>query len=151
MLDRHRAVSGLAHVVDREGGDRTGGHGLHLDAGAVDGLDLGLDLDEVVADGEVDPDGADEHRVAHGDQLGGALRGLDPGDPGRRQHVALGDRVVGHLGRRLGQHRDPAASEGPAVRGLSRRDIDHSGAAQRVEIGQHAVGHGAAVYDLRQA
>ena len=40
-----RPVDRLAHVVDRERGDRAGGERLHLDAGAVDGLDLGLDLD----------------------------------------------------------------------------------------------------------
>jgi hypothetical protein len=28
------------------------------------------------------------------------------------------------------------------MRGLAGCDIDHAGAAQRVEIGQHAVGHG---------
>ena len=34
------------------------------------------------------------------------------------------------------------------MRRLSRRDIDHAGSAQRVEIGQHAVGHEKEVYDL---
>ena len=45
-----RAVGRLAHVVDGQRGDRAGGERLHLDAGAVDGLDLGLDLDVVVLD-----------------------------------------------------------------------------------------------------
>jgi hypothetical protein len=34
------------------------------------------------------------------------------------------------------------------MRGLPRRDIDHAGATERIEIGQHAVGHEEAVYDL---
>ena len=33
--------------------------------------------------------------------------------------------------------------------GLAGCDVDHAGTAQRVEIGQHAVGHEGGVYDLR--
>src|SRR4051794_40701100 len=42
VADHHRAVGRLAHVVDGERRDRARGHGFHLDAGAVDGVDLGL-------------------------------------------------------------------------------------------------------------
>ena len=90
----------------------------------------------------------DQHGMAHGDQLGRPLGRLDTGDPGRRQHVALGDGVIGHLGGRLGQHRNPASGQGPAMCWFPRGDVDHAGSAQRVEIGQHAVGHEEAVYDL---
>src|SRR4051794_37104585 len=48
VADRHRTVARLAHVVHGEGGHRAGRHGLHLDAGAVDRLDLGLDLDVLI-------------------------------------------------------------------------------------------------------
>ena len=45
----------LAHVVDGEGGDGARRHGLHLDSGPVDRLDLGLDLDVVVSDEKLTP------------------------------------------------------------------------------------------------
>src|SRR6202453_3711200 len=93
VLDGHGPVRRLAHVVDRERGDGAGRHRLHFDPGAVHGLDLGLDLDVVVTDGEVHADGSDQDGVAQGDQLRRAPRGLDPGDPGRRQHIPLGDGV----------------------------------------------------------
>src|SRR5690606_29858714 len=38
LADRHAPVDRLAHVVDGQAGDRAGRHGLHLDAGAVDGV-----------------------------------------------------------------------------------------------------------------
>ena len=64
LADRHRPVDRLAHVVDGERRDRACGHRLHLDPGPVDGVDLGLDLDVVVLDPEVDIHRADEQRVA---------------------------------------------------------------------------------------
>ena len=36
----------------------------------------------------------------------------------------------------------PAPGDGPAVRGLLGRDVDHAGPAQRVEVGEADVGHG---------
>src|SRR4051812_9794799 len=54
VADGHPAIDRLAHVVDRECGDRTCGHRLHLHAGAVDGVDLRLDLDVALFDLEVD-------------------------------------------------------------------------------------------------
>ena len=45
VLDRGGLVEALHHVDDREGGDRDGGEGLHLDAGAVGGAHGRLDLD----------------------------------------------------------------------------------------------------------
>ena len=58
---------------------------LHLDAGAIDGVDVGLDRDEVVADLEVDVDRADEQRVAQRDHVARALGGLDRRRPGPRR------------------------------------------------------------------
>jgi len=54
--NRHPAIRGLAHVVDGERGDRRGGERLHLDAGAVHRVDLGLDLDVGLLEAEVDED-----------------------------------------------------------------------------------------------
>src|SRR5437773_10137614 len=63
LADHHPAVGRLAHVVDGEGGDAAGVQRLHLDAGAVDRVDLDLHADVVVADLEVDVDRADEEGV----------------------------------------------------------------------------------------
>src|SRR5262245_32148110 len=71
--DDHLAVRGLAHVVDRQRGHGAGVQGLHLDAGAVDRVDLCLDRDVVVTDLEVDVDRADQERMAQGDHVGRAL------------------------------------------------------------------------------
>ena len=62
---------------------------FHLDTGAVDGVDVGLDLDVGVLEAEVHEHRADEQRVAQRQQVRRLLRGLDPGDPGDGEHVAL--------------------------------------------------------------
>src|SRR5919108_1439923 len=62
-LDGHPALEALDHVVDGQGGDRGGGHRLHLDAGAGGdargggqrdgagvGVELRIDVDVVEAD-----------------------------------------------------------------------------------------------------
>ena len=71
-------------------GDRDGGEGLHLDAGAVGGAHGGDDLDGVVGDDEVDGHAGDRQRVAQRDQRGRLLGAHDPGDPGHGEGVALG-------------------------------------------------------------
>src|SRR5262245_44698095 len=43
--DAHAAIDGLAHVVDRQGGDGDRGQRLHLDAGPVEGAHGGADGD----------------------------------------------------------------------------------------------------------
>ena len=45
ILDPHRAIGGLAHVVDRQQPDSSRGEGLHLDAGTGDRFRDDLDLD----------------------------------------------------------------------------------------------------------
>jgi hypothetical protein len=110
--------------------------------GAVDGVDVRLDLDERVVDVEVDQHRAHEQRVAQRDQVGGALGGLDAGHPGHVEHVALAHRAPGHQGGGLGLHVHPTPGHGPAVRRVLGGDVDHAGPAQRVEVGE-ALRHGA--------
>ena len=80
--------------------------------------------------------------MAERDQVRGALGRLDPGDPGRPEHVALGHGVAGHLGRRLRQHEHLAPGDGPPMGGLLGGDVDHAGSTQRVEVRQTTIGHG---------
>ena len=77
-----------------------------------------------------------------GIRSGGALGGLDAGHPGHGEHIALGDRAPGDERRGLGLHVHPGPGDGPAVARLLGRDVDHAGPAQRIEVGEAAVGHG---------
>ena len=135
------AVCGLAHVVDREGGDSARMQRFHLDAGAVDGVDVGLHGDEVVTDLEVHRHRSDEHGMAQRDRVGGSLGGLDGGDPGDREHVALVHLAVGDRRCRLRLHRHLAAGDGPPMGRLLGSDVDHPRPAERIEMGE--VGHDA--------
>src|SRR2546421_12327178 len=75
-LDGHNTVDGLAHVVDGEGGDADGGEGLHLDAGAAEDADSGLDGQEVVGGkGEVDLGAGGGGGGAEGGEVAGAFGG----------------------------------------------------------------------------
>jgi SAM-dependent methyltransferase len=78
--------------------------------------------------------------MAQRQQVRRLLGGLDPGDPGHRQDIALRDRAGGDPGRGFGLHVDPAAGHSPPVTGLLGRDIDHPGPSERVkvrEFGRH--------------
>src|SRR5579859_1786102 len=66
ITDRHRTVDRLAHVVDGERRDTRCGHRLHLDARAIDGVDIGLYLDICVLEPEIDEDRGDQQRVTQG-------------------------------------------------------------------------------------
>src|SRR5215207_8276792 len=142
VADDHAAVDRLAHVVDGEARDRAGGHRLHLDAGAVDGLDLRLDLDVVVFDAEVDEHRAYQQWVAQGDQIGRALGGLDARHARDGEHVALGDRTARYEGRGIRAHVYAPARDGASVGGILRRDVDHASPAEWIEVREPAVGHG---------
>ena len=62
---------------------------LHLDAGAIDGVDVGLHLDVRVLETEVHQHRSDQERVAQREQVRGLLGRLDPRDPGDGEDVAL--------------------------------------------------------------
>src|ERR687897_402118 len=141
VADDHAAVDRLAHVVDGEARDRAGGHRLHLDTGAVDGLDLRLDLDVVVFDAEVDEHRADQQRVAQGDQIGRALGRLDARHTRDGEHVAFGDRTACHEGRGLRAHLHAPAHDGASVGRILRRDVDHASPAEWIEVREPAVRH----------
>ena len=83
---------------------------------------------------EVHEHRADQEGVAQRQQARGLLGRLDPCDPGHREHVALGDRARGDLGRRLRSMVDPTPGDGPAVRRLLGGDVDHPGTPERVEV-----------------
>ena len=63
------------------------------------------------------------------------------GDASRAEHIALGHGIARHLARGLRLHEHLAAGDGPAVRRIFGRDVDHAGPAQRIDVGQTAIGH----------
>ena len=75
------------------------------------------------------------------DRVRSALRGHDAGHARHRKHVAFLDLAVDDGGDGLGPHDDLAPSDGPAVRRLFRRDVDHAGVARRVEMGELRIAH----------
>src|ERR1043166_3010803 len=68
LAQRHLAVDGLAHIVDRKPGDRRGRHRFHLDAGlAADAYGrLDLDARRTFLRGKVNGDRCEIQRMAHG-------------------------------------------------------------------------------------
>ena len=79
--------------------------------------------------------------MAQREQVRRLLGGLDAGDPGDGEHVALADRAGGDLRGRLGLHDHPAAGDGAAVRRLLGRDVHHPGPPERVEVRELGGGH----------
>src|SRR3982751_6504792 len=68
LADANAFIERLGHVVDGEGRDRGGDHGLHLDAGALDCDSFGLDGDSATYDLGGDIDEGERDGVAHGDE-----------------------------------------------------------------------------------
>ena len=56
-------------------------HGFHLDAGTVDCLNLRLDFDKIVSEGEVHIDRADQHGMTERNEVWSAFGGLNARDP----------------------------------------------------------------------
>src|SRR5467141_2343250 len=122
LVQRHAAVDGLHHVVDREQARRHGGERLHLDAGPAAAFDSrdhrhGRDAPPQL---EVDRHPRDGDGVGEGNQVGGAF--------GRRAHrdTAGGDRDA--MGARLGSDVDHVCgTTGVEMCHLSVRFSGHAG------------------------
>lgn len=140
--NHHRAIERFAHVVDGKSRYSAGCKGLHFYTGPVDSLDLGLDLDIIVADSEIDCDGTNQKRMAKWNELSRLLGGLYPGNSRNGQDVTLADGVAGYLRSCLGLHMYAAACHCPSVCGLLGRDVDHPRTSQGVGVSQAAFRHG---------
>ena len=88
------------------------------------------DRHAVVLDGQVDGDRVQRDRVAQRDQVRGPLGALDPGDPGHRERVALGDLPGPQRGDGLGRQQDPAGRARPPARSRPWRRRRPSGRAR---------------------
>ena len=89
--------------------------------------------------------------MAQRDHVAGALGGLDGGHPCDGEHVALVDLAIGDGGRGgRAACSTLHAGHGAAVGGVLRRDIDHAGTAQRIEVCEGQVTHGCHSFDINR-
>src|SRR5262249_6672753 len=95
-------VNGLHHVNEREGGHAHTGERLHLHPGPIRGADGGAQRHPLVGDLGVHPDSVHGDRVGQRHQLGGALGGLDAGQPGHGERVTLRHALPPHHPHHLG-------------------------------------------------
>jgi hypothetical protein len=72
--------------------------------------------------------------VAKWDPLIGSLRGLDTGQSGGEQHIALGDAPLCDTGERLCGHSHFSASDTDAIRHRFVAHTHHLGAAALVDV-----------------
>ena len=138
LAEAHAAVDRLAHVVDGQQADADGGQRLHLDprAAARARGDLAGDGVAPLVDGELDFDVGQRQRMAEGYQVGRALGGLDGGDAGDAEDVALAGATRLDQGQRGRQHVDGPCRTCKAL-GLGLvADVHHVGLSGGVEVGQ---------------
>src|SRR6266850_445605 len=141
LAQRHAAVDGLHHVVDREQAGRRGGERLHFDAGPAAAFDprdhhhgrgalLQLEVDGHPRNGD---------GVGEGKQGGGALRRLDRGDPRHAEDVALPRLAGGDQAECRRAHRDATGGDGDAMGTRLGSDVDHARGTTSVEVCQLSV------------
>ena len=78
----------------------------------------------------------DGDRMAQRDQVRSALGGGDPGDPGHRQRIALGQAVRAQQADHLAVVRNSPDAVASRTRDVLARDIHHPGRAAGVEMRQ---------------
>src|SRR6478735_3403590 len=102
--DLDAALHAFDHVVDRERGDRRGGHRLHLDTGLGGRRGLGADPQDARRTVGRDPDHeiGEGQRVAQRDELGRALAAHHAGQLGDGEDIALRAAAVDDEAERLG-------------------------------------------------
>jgi len=140
MLEGHRAVDRLAHVIDGEQTYRDGGHRFHLYPGAPDRLYRCPALDRV-SNGihfELNCNACEGERMAQRDELSSPFGGLDCRYTRHTEHVTLDRTAIHNQGQRRGLHQDTTGGYGDTMGLLFVRDVHHVGLAAEIEVGQFA-------------
>src|SRR3989454_3555122 len=141
LVQRHAAVDGLHHVVDREQARRRGGERLHLDPGPAAAFDP-RNHDHgrgALLQLEVDGDPRDGNGVSEGNQLGSAFGRLDRRHPRHAQRVALLGLARRDQAECRRAHGDTARGDGDAMRARLGSDVDHVCGTTGVEMCQLSV------------
>jgi hypothetical protein len=138
VRDRHAAIDGLQHVVHRQRGDRGRGQRLHLGARAVQCRDTRLDREHAGASSrfEVHLAAREHDRMAQRDELGRALGGLDPGNPGDREHIPLLGIPTLDQRERSRPHLDHDSGASLASGDRLRPDVDHPSLPLLIEVSE---------------
>src|SRR5580704_3675589 len=127
ILDLNALIQRLRHVIHRERGDGGGRQGFHFDSGGSGGCHLGgyTDPARFHLGGHVHM--LQEQRVAHGNQLPGALGGANSSETSYFERIALGifGQLFEHTG--LNPHKS-VCGRGAARFGLGRH-VHHLGPA----------------------
>src|SRR3990167_5789668 len=128
----------LANVVDRERSNAGSSQRLHFDTGLPSQFAGGADQDLVVRDvrRQLHLHRSEHERMAQGDQVGGFLGGLDAGNAGHRQHVALFMAPFSDHDQGFRLHGYPGFGSGFALGDGFLGYIHHPGVALLVEVGQ---------------
>jgi uncharacterized protein (TIGR03083 family) len=117
--------------------------GFHLDASPLNAVDVRLNSDAVIANLEIDRDAGNHQRMTQRNHVRSSLRRLDPSDTRNREDVALLYLAVDNCSDGFRLHLHVATRNRTTVSRFFRRDIDHSGVACSVEVGELWIAHAA--------
>src|SRR5688572_14159521 len=134
LLYHHTLIYGLAHIVDGQRGYAHSGEGLHLDAGTVARAGCRGDRHAVLAYLELNVSGGQIQPVTERYELWRLLGRHHTSDPGRIQHIALGQRSFPQQPYRLRRHAHATPGDGGAPHHFLLPHVDHPGRALAVEV-----------------
>src|SRR5215218_8054716 len=134
LLYHHAFVYGLAHIIDGQRSHANSGEGLHLDAGTVARMGRRGDRHAVLAYLELDVSGGQIQPVTKRYELWRLLGRHHTGDPGRIQHVSLGQCSLPQQPYRLRRHAHDSPGHGGAPHHFLLPHVDHPGRALAVEV-----------------
>ena len=140
MSDDDRLVERLGHVIDSQRCHAGCSERFHFYTRGACGGYCGENFDAAGDDFCGDFDVGNGDWMGHGDEVGGALGGLDAGETGDFQRVALG--VGGQGGEDGWGELDEGGGGGLAAGGGLGGDVDHAGLAVGVVVGEGLMRHG---------
>src|SRR5215203_4873885 len=144
----HALVDCLAHIVDGQRGHANSGEGLYLDAGTVVRTGRRGDRYAILAYFELDVNGGQVQPVTERYELWRLLGRHHTGDPGRIQHVALGQSRVSQLLYSLGRHAHDSPGDGGAPHHFLLPHVDHPGRTLAVEMREFHVETSVSAFQL---
>src|ERR671920_1889658 len=134
LLYHHALVYSLAHIVDGQRGHANSSESLHLDARTVARTGRRGDRYAILAYLELDINGGQVQPVTERYEVWRLLGRHHTGDPGRVQHVALGQSRVPQQLYRLGRHAHDSPRDGGTPHHGLFPHVDHPGRALAVEV-----------------
>src|SRR5689334_5909716 len=134
--ERHAAVDRLEHVVHGQQSRRGRGQRFHLDSRWAAAFHAREDAQPAPFDSEIDRYPAERQGMCERDEVRGAFRRLDGGQPRHAEHISLLCRAACHETQRRRPHANAPGGHRRAVRGRLFAHVDHVRGAAPVEMGQ---------------